>query len=111
VREYVDAARVLGADTPHLLRRHVLPNALSPLIVMATFDVARFLLLEAALSFLGLGIQPPTPSWGNMIADGRNYLYDAWWVSALPGVLIVLAVLAFNYVGDGIRDAFDPDSV
>jgi peptide/nickel transport system permease protein len=111
VREYVQAARVLGADPRRVLRSHILPNVLSPLVVMATFEIARFLLLEASLSFLGLGIQPPTPSWGNMIADGRNYLFNAWWVSALPGVLIVLAVLAFNYIGDGIRDALDPDLI
>jgi peptide/nickel transport system permease protein len=109
VREYVEAARVLGASPPHVIRAHVLPNVLSPLVVMATFEVARFLLLEASLSFLGLGIQPPTPSWGNMIADGRNYLFNAWWVAALPGVLIVVAVLAFNYIGDGIRDSLDPE--
>ena len=77
-------------------------------MIFLTFDFARLLLLESALSFLGLGVQPPTPSWGAMIADGRQYLFEAWWNAALPGLAIVLAVLSFNFLGDGLRDALDP---
>ena len=87
---------------------HLLPNTITPLIIFTTFDLARLLLLETALSFLGLGVQPPTPSWGSMISDGRQYLFEAWWASALPGLAIVATVLAFNLLGDGLRDALDP---
>lgn len=105
---YVEAARALGCGEGRLIARHVLPNLATPIVILTTFEIARMLLLESAVSFLGLGIQPPTPSWGTMIADGRNHLYEGWWVSTMPGLAIFAAVLAFNFVGDGLRDVLDP---
>ena len=109
-REFVEAARALGYSGRRILLRHVLPNALAPVIVAATLGIGNTIVLEAGLSFLGIGVQPPTPSWGNMVADGRTRLLDAWWISTFPGFAIVLTVLAFNLVGDGLRDALDPRS-
>jgi ABC-type dipeptide/oligopeptide/nickel transport system permease subunit len=106
--QYVEAARALGCGELGLIRRHLLPNLATPIVILTTFEIARLLLLESAVSFLGLGIQPPTPSWGTMIADGRNHIYEGWWVSTMPGLAIVLAVLAFNFIGDGLRDVLDP---
>jgi ABC-type dipeptide/oligopeptide/nickel transport system permease subunit len=106
--EYVGAARALGAPAPALLRRHVLPNIVPGLIVYATLFMANAILLEAALSFLGLGVQPPTASWGLMVSTGRDVLLVAPHVATVPGVAIMVAVLAFNLVGDGLRDALDP---
>jgi len=106
--EYVGAARALGAAAPALLRRHVLPNIVPGLIVYATLFMANAILLEAALSFLGLGVQPPTASWGLMVSTGRDVLLVAPHVATVPGVAIMIAVLAFNLVGDGLRDALDP---
>jgi len=106
--EYVGAARALGAPAPALLRRHILPNVLPGLIVYATLFMANAILLEAALSFLGLGVQPPTASWGLMVSTGRDVLLVAPHVATVPGVAIMVAVLAFNLVGDGLRDALDP---
>jgi peptide/nickel transport system permease protein len=106
--EYVGAARALGAPALSLLRRHILPNVLPGLIVYGTLFMANAILLEAALSFLGLGVQPPTASWGLMVATGRNVLLVAPHVATIPGLAIMLAVLAFNLVGDGLRDALDP---
>ena len=106
--EYVAAARALGAPAPALLRRHVLPNILPGLIVYATLFMANAILLEAALSFLGLGVQPPTASWGLMVSTGRDVLLVAPHVATVPGVAIMVAVLGFNLVGDGLRDALDP---
>jgi peptide/nickel transport system permease protein len=105
---YVEAARALGGSEGRLIARHILPNLATPIVILTTFEIARLLLLESAVSFLGLGIQPPTPSWGTMIADGRNHLYEGWWVSTMPGLAIFVAVLAFNFVGDGLRDVLDP---
>lgn len=107
-REFVEAARALGFSGPRILGRHILPNALAPIIVAATLGIGNTIVLEAGLSFLGIGVQPPTPSWGNMVADGRTRLLEAWWISTFPGFAIVLTVLAFNLVGDGLRDALDP---
>jgi peptide/nickel transport system permease protein len=107
-KEYVEAARVLGARTPRIVLRHVLPNVLSPLIVQATLGFSAGILTEAYLSFLGLGTQPPNPSWGTMLADGRTYLETAPWLSIFPGIAIMIAVLAFNILGDGVRDLLDP---
>ncbi len=106
--EYVAAARALGAAAPAVLRRHVLPNILPGIVVYATLFMANAILLEAALSFLGLGVQPPTASWGLMVSTGRDVLLVAPHVATVPGVAIMVAVLAFNLVGDGVRDALDP---
>ena len=107
-REFAQAARALGFSRRRVLFRHLLPNAAGPLIVVATLGVGNAIVLEAGLSFLGLGVQDGTPSWGSMVDDGRGFLMDAWWIATFPGLAIVLAVLAFNLVGDGLRDALDP---
>jgi peptide/nickel transport system permease protein len=88
--------------------RHILPNTLAPIIVIATLNIGNTILLEAALSFLGLGVQPPTASWGSMVSDGRAAMITAWWISTFPGLAIVLTVISFNLLGDGLRDALDP---
>ncbi len=106
--EYVEAARALGASGAHIMLREILPNILSPLIVVCTMRMAWIIIMEASLSFLGLGVQPPVPSWGSMVADGRQFLIGAWWVSTLPGAMILLLVLAINLASQGLRDAFDP---
>lgn len=108
-QEYVNAARALGAGGVRIVVRHILPNTLAPIIVVATVQLATMLLLESGLSFLGLGIQPPTPSWGRMLAEGRDYLSNAWWISTVPGLAISLAVLGANLLGDGLRDLLDPN--
>ncbi|MEX2609173.1 MAG: oligopeptide ABC transporter permease [Gemmatimonadota bacterium] len=107
-REFVQAARALGLGRTRIILRHIVPNVLAPVIVTATLGIGNTIVLEAGLSFLGLGIQAPTPSWGNMVAAGRDNLLGAWWVTTFPGLVIVLVVLAFNLVGDGLRDALDP---
>lgn len=109
-REYVSASQALGNGSFGTIWRHILPNISTTTIVIGTFELARVLLVESSISFLGLGVQPPTPSWGTMIADGRNYIYQGWWVSTIPGIAIVLAVMAFNFIGDGLRDVLDPKS-
>ncbi len=106
--EYVEAARALGASARYIMLREVLPNILSPVIVVSTVRIAHVIILEASLSFLGLGVQPPTASWGSMVADGRSFMLEAWWVSTFPGVAILLLVLAINVMSQGLRDAFDP---
>lgn len=106
--EYVEAARALGATDRHIMLREILPNIISPVVVVATVRIAQVIILEASLSFLGLGVQPPTASWGSMVADGREFLIDAWWVSTFPGLTILVLVLAINIVSQGLRDAFDP---
>jgi peptide/nickel transport system permease protein len=107
-REFVVGARALGARGGHILLRHIIPNVVSAVVVSATIRVAVNILIEAGLSYLGLGVQPPLASWGNMVSDGKAVLRTAWWVTAFPGLLIFLTVMAFNLVGDGLRDAFDP---
>ncbi|HET8656873.1 MAG TPA: oligopeptide ABC transporter permease [Longimicrobiaceae bacterium] len=107
-REFVQAARVLGMSDLRIIFRHIIPNTLAPVIVYTTLGIGDTILTEAALSFLGLGVQPPTPSWGNMISDGRDALITAWWIATFPGLAIVLTVVAFNLLGDGLRDAMDP---
>ena len=107
-QESVLAARALGAGPLRLAFREVLPNVLAPLVVVATAQLGALILLESTLSFLGLGIQPPRPSWGNMLSAGRPYITVAWWVTAMPGFAILAAVLGANLVGDGLRDALDP---
>jgi len=106
--EYIEAARVSGARDGRILIRHILPNLLTPIIVIGTLQVAQMIIAESALSFLGLGVQPGIPSWGSMLADGRNYLTVAWWVATLPGLAIVVTVLAINVLGDWLRDELDP---
>lgn len=106
--EYVVAARALGASTVRILARHVLPTALPPVMVQATLGMAGAMLAEAALSFLGLGVQPPTPSWGTMINGGRVHLLDAPHLTIFPGLFLAIVVLGFNFLGDGLRDAIDP---
>ncbi|MCA9858105.1 MAG: ABC transporter permease [Thermomicrobiales bacterium] len=106
--DFVEAGHALGARTPQILRRHIFPNVLTSLIVLASFDVSRMIQLEASLGFLGLGVQPPTPTWGNMLADGRGYLTTAWWIATFPGIAIVLTSAAVNFIGDGLRDILDP---
>jgi len=106
--DFVQAARALGMGDLRLLARHVLPNCMAPAIIAVTLGMASAILLEAALSFIGLGAQPPTPSWGSMISDGRDFLRTAPWISVFPGLAIGLVVLGFNLFGDGLRDAMDP---
>lgn len=107
-QEFVTAARAIGAGRVRIMFRHLLPNTLAVIIVQATLWLSFAILLESALSFLGLGVQPPTPSWGGMLADGRVDMQKAWWETVFPGMAIFITVLAFNLVGDGLRDAFDP---
>jgi peptide/nickel transport system permease protein len=109
-KEYVEAARVIGASSPRVMLRHIFPNVLSPLTIQATITMSQAILLEASLSFLNLGTQPPFPSWGTMLYEGREFLETAPWWSIFPGLAIMLTVLAFNLLGDGIRDVLDPRS-
>jgi peptide/nickel transport system permease protein len=107
-REFVQAALALGSGDARVLVRHILPNALTPWLVVATLDMARVIVIESALSFLGLGVQPPTPTWGGMLADGRVYISTAWWLATFPGLAILVTVLGINLFGDGLRDTLDP---
>jgi peptide/nickel transport system permease protein len=107
-REFIQATRALGLPHPRVILRHVLPNTLSPVIVAATLMIGDVILTEAVLSFLGLGVQPPTASWGNIINQGRDNLLGAWWIATFPGLAIVLTVVSYNLLGDGLRDALDP---
>jgi len=107
-KEYVEAVRALGATRLVVALKHVLPNVLSPFVVQGTVAFSQAILIEASLSYLGLSAQPPTPSWGNMLNEGRTYLETAPWISVFPGIAIMIAVLAFNLIGDGLRDILDP---
>jgi peptide/nickel transport system permease protein len=107
-REFVQAAVAMGSHHRRVILRHIVPNAFTPWLVIATLDMARVIVLESALSFLGLGVQPPTPTWGGMLADGRVYLSTAWWLATFPGLAILLTVLGINLLGDGLRDTLDP---
>jgi peptide/nickel transport system permease protein len=107
-REFVEAARAIGASRTRIVVRHLLPNALAPLMVQASFDLGSSIIAAAGLSFIGFGAQPPTPEWGVMISEGRNYISTQPWLSLFPGLAILLAVGSFNLLGDGLRDAFDP---
>lgn len=107
-REFVQAARAVGCTVPRIVFRHVLPNIVSSVTVIGTFELARAIIFEAALSFLGLGVPPQVPSWGNMLAEGRQYLDTAWWMGTFPGLAIMITVMGINVLGDGLRDAFDP---
>lgn len=105
---FVEAARALGASHLRIIARHLLPNSMGPVLVYTTLYVPAAILWSAALSFLGLGAQPPTPEWGAIIADGRGFISFAWWISTFPGLAIMITTLGFNFLGDGLRDALDP---
>ncbi|MDI6890843.1 MAG: ABC transporter permease [Thermodesulfovibrionales bacterium] len=107
-KDFVSAARAVGVSDVRLIFRHILPNALSPVFVAATFGVAGAILIESGLSFLGLGVQPPEPSWGNILTAGKDNIEVAWWLSLYPGLAILVTVLSYNLVGEGLRDALDP---
>ncbi len=107
-KEYIEAIRCLGGGLLRILFRHLLPNILAPLIVVGTLDLARTIILESTLSFLGLGIQPPTPSWGGMLGDGRQFLDTAWWIAIFPGLYLMAVTLSVSRVGDWLRDVLDP---
>lgn len=107
-REFVESVRALGGGHMRIMLRHVLPNALAPLIVVTTLDLARTIILEATLSFLGLGIQPPTPSWGIMLGEARGYLQSAWWMAIFPGLFLMLTAVFVSRMGDWLRDVLDP---
>ncbi len=106
--DYVSLAQIAGASTPRILFRHILPGVANTIVVATTLQVGSIILAEAILSFLGAGVPPPTPSWGSMVSDGRSYLASAWWVAFFPGMAIFLTVLAFNFIGDWLRDRWDP---
>lgn len=107
-QDFVKAAEALGVGSRRIILRHLIPNALTVIIVAATLRIGGLILAEAALSFLGVGVQPPTPSWGQMVFEGREMLLGAWWVSTFPGLAIAVTVIGYNLLGDGLRDAFDP---
>ncbi|HWK12772.1 MAG TPA: ABC transporter permease [Rhizobiaceae bacterium] len=107
-REFVQAAHMMGISTTHILTRHLLPNVMSSVIVISSLLVAKMIIFESSLSFLGLGVPPATPTWGTMIAEGRNYIGNAWWVATIPGIAIFVTVMGTNLVGDRLRDLLDP---
>jgi peptide/nickel transport system permease protein len=107
-RDFIQAAHALGAKSGRIIFFHMLPNALAPVLISATLGIAGAILTEAGLSFLGFGVQPPEPTWGNILAEGRLYIFDAWWLTVFPGFAILFTVLAFNLFGEGLRDALDP---
>jgi peptide/nickel transport system permease protein len=107
-REYIQAAHLMGAREWVILLRHILPNITTPLIVIGTLQVARFIIAEASISFLGFGVQPPTPAWGSMVSDGLEYILSAWWLITFPGLMLALVALAVNITGDWLRDTLDP---
>lgn len=107
-REFVEATAALGATDRRIITRHIMPNVIAPIIVISSFQLAELIIAESSLSFLGLGVQPPTPSWGGMLSQGREYLTSAWWLGVFPGLAIILTVLGINLFGDALRDAMDP---
>jgi peptide/nickel transport system permease protein len=107
-REYIQAAHVIGVSRTQMFLRHILPNIITPLIVVSTLQVARFIIAEASISFLGFGVQPPTPAWGSMVSEGLDYIYSAWWLITLPGLALAIVALAVNITGDWLRDTLDP---
>ncbi|MDP9357757.1 MAG: ABC transporter permease, partial [Chloroflexota bacterium] len=107
-REYVQAATLVGCSHARILARHLFPNIVTPLIVIGTLQVARFIIAEASISFLGFGVQPPTPAWGSMVSEGLDYIFAAWWLITFPGLALALVALAVNATGDWLRDTLDP---
>ena len=107
-REFTQAAKIMGASNMRIIFRHILPNAMAPIYVAATFGIAGAILTESALSFLGLGVQPPTPSWGNLLSIGKSTMEFAWWIALFPGLAIFITVLSYNLLGEGLRDILDP---
>lgn len=107
-KEFVEASRAVGTRHPVIIYRHILPNVISPLLVLGTLRVANIIIWESGLSFLGMGVPPPMPTWGRMLAEGRVYITDAWWLATFPGVAIMITILSINLLGDGLRDALDP---
>jgi peptide/nickel transport system permease protein len=110
-REFVAAARAVGASTLRVMRQHIVPNTMASAIVIGSVELANMILLESSLSFLGLGVQPPTPSWGNMLGETRNYLMSDWWLATFPGIAIAITAVSINLAGDWLRDALDPHLV
>lgn len=109
-REFIQAARVIGAGNVRIMGRHVFPNVVNSVLVIASLQVAQLIIVESFLSFLGLGVQPPTPSWGSMLGESRTYMFDRWWLATFPGLAIFITTLAINLFGDGLRDLLDPQS-
>ncbi len=107
-RDYISAAKVMGASDFRIISRHLVPNAIGPVIVSATLGLGGAILVESSLSFLGIGVQPPTPSWGNILMDGRSTLGVAWWLTVYPGLFIMFTVLSYNIIGEYLRDRFEP---
>jgi peptide/nickel transport system permease protein len=107
-KEFVEASRAIGTSHRVIIFRHILPNVISPLLVLGTLRVANIIIWESGLSFLGMGVPPPMPTWGRMLAEGRLYITDAWWLVTLPGLAIMITILSINLLGDGLRDALDP---
>ncbi|MBI5144148.1 MAG: ABC transporter permease, partial [Candidatus Omnitrophica bacterium] len=107
-RDFVNASRIMGADDAWIILKHLIPNAVGPILVSATLGIGGAILTESALSFLGIGVQPPTPSWGNILMDGKSTLGVAWWLTIFPGAFILLTVLAYNLLGEGLRDLLEP---
>jgi peptide/nickel transport system permease protein len=107
-KEFIEAARAVGVGNARIILRHMMPNTVSVIIVQATLFISYAIITESLLSYLGLGVQPPNASWGNILSSGRNFMREAWWMTVFPGLAIFVTVLAFNFVGDGLRDALDP---
>lgn len=106
--EFVESCRALGGTVPHILRRHIIPNIIAPFVVIASSQVAAVIIAESTLSYLGLGVSVTIPTWGNMLANGRDYISDAWWISLFPGLILMFTALSFTLIGDGLRDSIDP---
>jgi ABC-type dipeptide/oligopeptide/nickel transport system permease subunit len=107
-KDFVEASRAIGTSDRVILWRHILPNVISPLLILGTLRVANIIIWESGLSFLGMGVPPPNPTWGRMLAESRVYIADAWWLVTLPGLAIMATILSINLLGDGLRDALDP---
>ncbi len=107
-QEFVTAARAIGASDARIIQKHILPNVITPVLVLITLEMARLVLMEASLSYLGLGVPPPTPTWGRMLSESRDYMIVAYWIVVFPGLAIMLTILGINFLGDGLRDALDP---